>query len=140
MNKEDQVEKISSAVSFWLSMIISLMAVYAYCASNPQDDLATQKMRHFFRENFMEVSQFVKLPYAEQKEFAMKQKHPFYASYMIASEIEKEKIRALIHLSDDYSPNLYWLNVAFLWVVAFSTVWIVCKAIEGILDVARNRQ
>jgi hypothetical protein len=96
-------------------------------------------MRLFFRENIMEVAQFVKLPYDEQKAFAAKQQHPFYASYLAASEIEKEKIRALIHVSDDYSPNHYWLNVAFLWVIVFSAIWIVCKAIEGMLAVARNR-
>ena len=115
------------------------MAVYAYCLSTPQDDPAMQKMRLFFRENIMDVSQFVKLPYDGQKEFAAKQKHPFYSSYMVASEIEKEKIRALIHVSDDYSPNHYWLNVVFLWVIIFSSVWFICKTIEGIFAVARNR-
>ena len=138
-DEEDKVERISSAISFWLSIIISMMAVYAYCISTPQDDLPTQKMRLFFRANIMDVSQFVKLPFDEQKAFASKQKHPFYTSYMDASEIEKEKIRALIHVSDDYSPNHYWLNVAFLWVIVFSTVWFICKTIEGVLAVARDR-
>ena len=137
--EEDRVDKISSQISFWLSMIISVMAVYAYCLSNPQDDPATQKMRLFFRENIMVVSQFVKLSFDEQKEFAAKPRHPFYSSYLSASEIEKERIRALIHVSDDYSPNHYWLNVVFLWVIVFSAIWFICKAIEGILAVARNR-
>lgn len=136
---EGRIEKISSAISFWLSMALSVMAVYAYCVSNPQDDEATQKMRLFFKSNIMDVAQFIKLPYDEQKDFAAQQKHPFYTSYMNASEIEKEKIRALIHISDDYNPNHYWLNVAFLWVIVFSSVWFICKTIEGLFAVARQR-
>lgn len=136
--KEDKVEKVSSAISFWLAAIISIAAVFAYCKSTPQDDLATQKMRLFFRDNIIEVSEFIKLPFDEQNTFAENKTHPFYKGYMKASEIEKEKLRALIHVSDDYSPNHYWLNVVFLWVIVFSSVWFVAKIVEGVLVMVRD--
>jgi hypothetical protein len=138
--KEDNIEKVSSAISFWLALIISIVAVFSYCKSTPQDDPATQKMRLFFRDNIIEVSEFIKLPYDEQNTFAENKAHPFFKSYMKASELEKEKLRALIHVSDDYSPNHYWLNVVFLWVIVFSSVWFVAKIVEGILVMVRDKE
>ena len=138
--KEDRIEKVSSAISFWVATVISIVSIFAYYKSTPPDDLTTQKMRLFFRDNIMEVSEFIKLPFDEQNAFALKQTHPFYKSYMKSSETEKEKIRAIIHISDDYSPNHYWLNVAFLWLIVFSSVWFIAKIVEGILIMVRDKE
>ena len=138
--KEDKIEKVSSVISFWLAAVVSVIVVFAYYRSTPPDDPATQKMRLFFRDNIMEVAEFIKLPFDEQVAFAARQKHPFYRGYMKAGETEKEKLRALVHVSDDYSPNHYWLNVAFLWVIVFSSVWFVAKIVEGILVMVRDKE
>lgn len=136
--KGDKTEKAFSIIFFCLSAVLATVASYAYKNSVPQDDLATQNMRLFFKDNFMEVSQFIRLSYDEQEAFAGQDKHPFYKKYMSASEIEKEKIRALIHASGDYSPNHYWLNIAFLWGIVFTTIWFLCKVIEAILVYMRR--
>lgn len=136
--KGDKTEKAFSIIFFCLSAFLATIASYAYQNTAPQDDLATQNMRLFFKDNIMEVSQFVRLSYDEQEAFARQATHPFYKKYMSASEIEKEKIRALIHTSGDYSPNHYWLNIAFLWGIVFTTIWFICKVFESILVYMRR--
>ena len=59
----------------------------------------------------MDVAKFIRLPNDELQRFATLKSHPFYQTYLKSSEVEKEKIKALIHISRDYSPNQYWFNI-----------------------------
>lgn len=138
--KEDKKEKFSSRVTFWLSVVLSTGIVLWYYNSNPPDDQATRNMRLFFKKNIMAVTEFLQLAPEDQKVFAEKHKNPFYENYVNASVIEKEKIRALVHLSYDYSPNQYWFNVSFLWTIAFTSFWFIGKIVEAILIIVRDEQ
>jgi hypothetical protein len=95
-------------------------------------------MRSFFKENVMDVAKFIRLPNDELRGFAALKSHPFYQTYLKSSEVEKEKIRALIHISRDYNPNQYWFNIVFLWTIAFATLWFLGLILEAIIILVRR--
>ena len=136
--RNNQKEVISRRISFWLSFILAVGITYWYYASNPPDSAEMRKMRLFFKENIMDVAKFIRLPSDELKEFADSKIHPFYETYLKSSEIEKEKIKALIHISRDYSPNQYWFNIIFLWVIAFTTLWFLGLILEACIILVRQ--
>ena len=86
----------------------------------------------------MEVAKFIRLPFEELEEFAKSKKHPFYQTYLKSSEVEREKIKALIHISRDYSPKQYWFNIVFLWTIAFTTLWFLGLILEAVIILVRR--
>ncbi|SVD54533.1 uncharacterized protein METZ01_LOCUS407387, partial [marine metagenome] len=111
---DSQKEILNRRISFWLSFFLAVVITWWYYALNPPDSTEMRKMRLFFKNNIMEVAKFIRLPNDELQGFADSKSHPFYQTYLKSSEVEKEKINALIHISRDYSPNQYWFNVVFL--------------------------
>jgi hypothetical protein len=95
-------------------------------------------MRLFFKENIMDVAKFIRLPNDELREFTTLKSHPFYQTYLKSSEVEKEKIRALIHISRDYNPNQYWFNIVFLGTIAFAVIWFLGLILEAIIILVRR--
>ncbi|UCD12059.1 MAG: hypothetical protein JSU88_02950 [Nitrospinaceae bacterium] len=131
-------EKQYRRISFWLSFILATAVVVWYARSNPPDSPEMQKMRIFFKENIMEVSKFLALPREERGKFAAAKKHPFYQSFIKASEVEKKKIKALVHISTDYTPYQYWFNMVFLWTIFFTTFWFLGLMTEGAIILVRQ--
>ena len=86
----------------------------------------------------MDVAKFIRLPHEELEEFAKSKKHPFYQTYLKSSEVKREKIKALIHMSRDYSSNQYWFNIAFLWTIAFTTLWFLGLILEAVIILVRR--
>ena len=136
--RDEKKESLSRRISFWLSIIFATAMTCWYCVLNPVESAEMQKMRLFFKENIMEVSKFIRLPNEELKEFAQSQKHPFYQTYLKSSGVEREKIKALIHISGDYSPNQYWFNIIFLWTIAFTTLWFLGLILEAVIILVRR--
>ena len=136
--QDNQKEVLSRRISFWLSFILSVGISFWYYASNPPDSEEMQKMRLFFKGNIIDVAMFIRLPDDELQGFAALKSHPFYNTYLKSSEVEKEKIRALIHISRDYSPNQYWFNIIFLWTIAFTTLWFLGLVLEAIIILVRR--
>ena len=136
--RDNQKEVLSRRVSFCLSFILAIVITWWYYSLNPPDSKEMQKMRLFFKENVMDVAKFIRLPNDELQGFAALKSHPFYQTYLKSSEVEKEKIRALIHISRDYNPNQYWFNVVFLWTIAFATIWFLGLILEAIIILVRR--
>ena len=136
--RDNQKEVLSRRISFWLSFILAVGISFWYYALNPPDSTEMRKMRLFFKENIMDVAKFIRLPDDELQGFAALKSHPFYQTYLKSSEVEKEKIRALIHISRDYSPNQYWFNIVFLWAIAFATLWFLGLILEAIIILVRR--
>ena len=136
--RDNQKEVLSRRISFWLSFILAVGISFWYYALNPPDSTEMRKMRLFFKENIMDVAKFIRLPDDELQGFAALKSHPFYQTYLKSSEVEKEKIRALIHISRDYSPNQYWFNIIFLWMIAFATLWFLGLILEAIIILVRR--
>ena len=136
--RDNQKEVLSRRISFWLSFILAVGISFWYYALNPPDSTEMRKMRLFFKENIMDVAKFVRLPDDELQGFAALKSHPFYQTYLKSSEVEKEKIRALIHISRDYSPNQYLFNIVFLWTIAFTTLWFLGLILEAIIILVRR--
>jgi len=136
--RDNQKEVLSRRISFWLSFILAVGISFWYYALNPPDSTEMRKMRLFFKENIMDVAKFIRLPDDELQGFAALKSHPFYQTYLKSSEIEKEKIRALIHISRDYSPNQYLFNIVFLWTIAFTTLWFLGLILEAIIILVRR--
>ena len=136
--RDNQKEVLSRRISFWLSFILSVGLSFWYYALNPPDSIEMRKMRSFFKENIIDVAKFIRLPDDELKGFAALKGHPFYQTYLKSSEVQKEKIRALIHISRDYSPNQYWFNIIFLWTIAFTTLWFLGLILEAIIILVRR--
>lgn len=136
--RDEKKENLSRRISFWLALVFSIALTGWYYSSNPPDTAEMRKMRLFFKINIMEVATFIRLPYEELKEFAETKKHPFYRTYQKASEVEKEKIKALIHISRDYSPNQYWFNMVFLWAIAFTALWFLGLMLEAVIILVRR--
>ena len=134
----NQKEVLSRQISFWLSFILAVGISFWYYALNPPDSTEMRKMRLFFKENIMDIAKFIRLPDDELQGFAALKSHPFYQTYFKSSEVEKEKIRALIHISRDYSPNQYWFNIVFLWTIAFATLWFLGLILEAIIILVRR--
>ncbi len=70
--------------------------------------------------------------------FAYKKKHPFYLKYVNSSESEKAELKALIHVSTDYTPNQYWFNLFFAWVIFFTTFWFIGLMAEACIILMRR--
>ena len=136
--RDNQKEVLSRRVSFCLSFILAVGISFWYYALNPPDSTEMRKMRLFFKENIMDVAKFIRLPDDELQGFAALKSHPFYQTYLKSSEVEKEKIRALIHISRDYSPNQYLFNIVFLWTIAFTTLWFLGLILEAIIILVRR--
>ena len=135
---EDKKEKLISRISLWVSIILTTIVVYWYYNNNPPDSPAVVKMRMFFKEYNRDVMTFIDLPRDEMIEFAYKKKHPFYLKYVKATEVEKADLRALIHISTDYTPNQYWFNLFFAWVIFFSTFWFMGLMVEACIVLMRR--
>ena len=135
---EDSKEKLISRISLWASLILTTLVVIWYYNDNPPDSPAVVKMRVFFKENNRDVMTFVDLPRNEMIAFAYKKKHPFYLKYVNASEPEKAKLKALIHISTDYTPNQYWFNLFFAWVIFFTTFWFIGLMVEACIILMRR--
>jgi hypothetical protein len=136
--RDNQKEVLSRRVSFYLSFILAIVITWWYYSLNPPDSKEMQKMRLFFKENVMDVAKFIRLPNDELQGYAALKSHPFYQTYVKSSEVEKEKIRALIHISRDYSPNQHWFNIVFLWTIAFATLWFLGLILEAIIILVRR--
>ena len=136
--RDNQKEVLSRRVSFCLSFILAIVITWWYYSLNPPDSTEMRKMRLFFKENIMDVAKFIRLPDDELQGFAALKSHPFYQTYLKSSEVEKEKIRALIHISRDYSPNQYLFNIVFLWTIAFTTLWFLGLILEAIIILVRR--
>ena len=136
--RDEKKESLSRRISFWLSIIFATAMTCWYCVLNPVESAEMQKMRLFFKENIMEVAKFIRLPNEELTEFAKSKEHPFYQTYLKSSEVEREKIKALIHISRDYSPNQYWFNIVFLWTIAFTTLWFLGLILEAVIILVRQ--
>ena len=135
---EDKKEKCISRISLWVSIILTTIVVYWYYNDNPPDSPAVVKMRMFFKEHNRDVMTFIDLPRDEMIEFAYKKKHPFYLKYVKATEVEKADLRALIHISTDYTPNQYWFNLFFAWVIFFTTFWFIGLMVEACIVLMRR--
>ena len=135
---EDKKEKLISRISLWVSIILTTIVVYWYYNNNPPDSPAVVKMRMFFKQYNRDVMTFIDLPRDEMIEFAYKKKHPFYLKYVKATEVEKADLRALIHISTDYTPNQYWFNLFFAWVIFFTTFWFIGVMAEACIVLMRR--
>jgi len=135
---EDKKEKWISRISLWVSIILTTIVVYWYYNNNPPDSPAVVKMRMFFKQYNRDVMTFIDLPRDEMIEFAYKKKHPFYLKYVKATEVEKADLRALIHISTDYTPNQYWFNLFFAWVIFFTTFWFIGLMAEACIVLMRR--
>ena len=135
---EDSKEKLISRISLWTSLILTTLVVIWYYNDNPPDSPAVVKMRVFFKENNRDVMTFVDLPRNEMIAFAYKKKHPFYLKFVNASESEKAKLKALIHISTDFTPNQYWFNLFFAWVIFFTTFWFIGLMVEACIILMRR--
>ena len=136
--RDNQKEVLSRRISFWLSFILAVGISFWYYTLNPPASTEMRKMRLFFKENIIGVAKFIRLPDNELQGFAALKSHPFYQTYLKSSEVEKEKIRALIHISRDYSPNQYWFNIVILWAIAFATLWFLGLILEAIIILVRR--
>ena len=136
--RDNQKEVLSRRVSFCLSFILAIVITWWYYALNPPDSTEMRKMRLFFKENIMDIAKFVRLPNDELQEFVASRSHPFYQTYLKSSEVEREKIKALIHISRDYTPNQYWFNIIFLWTIAFTTLWFLGLILEAVIILVRR--
>ena len=134
----NQKEIFNRRVSFWLSFTLAIVITWWYYSLNPPDSTEMRKMRLFFKENIMDVAKFIRLPNDELLEFTTLKSHPFYQTYLKSSEVEKEKIRALIHISRDYNPNQYWFNIVFLGTIAFAAIWFLGLILEAIIILVRR--
>ena len=134
----NQKEVFNRRVSFWLSFILAILITCWYYSLNPPGSTEMRKMRLFFKENIMDVAKFIRLSDDELQGFAVLKSHPFYQTYLKSSEVEKEKIRALIHISRDYNPNQYWFNIVFLWTITFATLWFLGLILEAIIILVRR--
>ena len=133
-----QKEFFNRQVSFCLSFVLAIVITWWYYSLNPPGSTEMRKMRLFFKENIMDVAKFIRLPDDELQGFAALKSHPFYQTYLKSSEVEKEKIRALIHISRDYNPNQYWFNIVFLWTIAFAALWFLGLILEAIIILVRR--
>ena len=61
-----------------------------------------------------------------------------HKKYIKASTVEQERIRSLIHISRDFTPNQYWFNLFFLFVMSFTTFWFIGLMIEACIVIMRR--
>ncbi len=130
--------KRNRKISFWAAIILSTLTTGWYFIAVPPDTPEVQRMRLFFKNNNMEVAEFIALPRNERKAYAEKKSHPFYKTYVSVNETERKQIKALIHMSYDYTPNQYWFNIFFLWLIFITTFWFIGLMIEGVIILIRT--
>ena len=135
---EDSKEKWISRISLWVSLLLTTAVVVWYYQDTPPDSPEVVKMRIFFKERNQQVMTFIKMNRNERIAFAYKNKHPFFKNYVKASTVEQEKIRSLIHISTDYTPNQYWFNLFFMWVIFFTTFWFIGLMAEACIVIMRR--
>lgn len=135
---DDNTERLIRRISLWTSLLLTAAVVVWYYQANPRDSPEIIKMRMFFKERNMEIGKFINLDKNEQVAFAYKNKHPFYKKYIKASTVEQERIRSLIHISRDFTPNQYWFNLFFLFVMSFTTFWFIGLMIEACIVIMRR--
>ncbi len=135
---DDTFDQWVGKASLWGSVLLALLVTGWYYQNTPPDTEEVQKMRLYFKENSGALITFIKMPHDEKEKFTAQQKHPFYKSYMKASEVEKGKINALIHVSTDYTPNQYWFNLVFLWTIFFTTFWFLGLMTQGVINLMRR--
>ena len=58
--------------------------------------------------------------------------------FVKANEVEKADLRALIHISTDYTPNQYWFNLFFAWIIFFTTFWFIGLMVEACIILMRR--
>jgi hypothetical protein len=136
--RDEKKEKLYGKISIWIAFVLSTAITIAYGVTHPPDSDEVQTMRLFFKENGHTVTKFLRLSREERKAFARKKKHPFYSSYLKSSEMEKEEIKALIHISMDYTPNQYWFNFVFIWTIGFASFWFIGVMMEGAIILMRK--
>ena len=136
--RDDKKEKLYGKISIWIAIVLSTAITISYGVTHPPDSEEVQEMRLFFNKNGHAVSKFLRMTRQERKAFAEKKKHPFYASYIKASDTEKDKIKALIHISMDYTPNQYWFNFFFIWTIGFASFWFIGVMAEGAIILVRK--
>ena len=135
---DDNTERLIRRISLWASLLLTTALVVWYYQANPRDSPEIIKMRMFFKERNMEVGKFINLDNNEQITFAYTNKHPFYKKYIKASTVEQERIRSLIHISRDFTPNQYWFNLFFLSVMSLTTFWFIGLMIEACIVIMRR--
>lgn len=135
---DDATEKLIRKISLWVSLLLTTAIVVWYYQGNPPDSPEVVKMRVFFKERNKVVGTFINMKKNEQIAFAYRSKHPFYKSYIKASTVEQERIRSLIHISTDYTPNQYWFNLFFLWVIFFTFFWFIGLMAEACIVLVRR--
>jgi hypothetical protein len=135
---EDNKEKWISRISLWVSIFLTTAIVIWYYQSTPPDSPEVVRMRVFFKEKNREVMTFLNMDRNEQIAFAYKKKHPFYMSYIKTSTVEKERIRSLAHISTDFTPNQYWFNLVFMWVIFFTAFWFLGLMAEACIVIMRR--
>jgi hypothetical protein len=135
---DDNTERWIQRISLWVSLLLTTFLVVWYYQANPPDSPEVTKMRVFFKEKNREVGKFINQDKNEQISFAFKNKHPFYKSYVMSSAVEQERIRSLIHISTDYTPNQYWFNLFFMWVMCFTTFWFLGLMAEACIVIMRR--
>jgi hypothetical protein len=136
--RDDKKEKLYGKISIWIAIVLSTAITISYGVTHPPDSEEVQEMRLFFNKNGHTVSKFLRMTREERKAFAEKKKHPFFASYVKASDTEKDEIKALIHISMDYTPNQYWFNFFFIWTIGFASFWFIGVMAEGAIILVRK--
>ncbi|PIQ97382.1 MAG: hypothetical protein COV67_04535 [Nitrospinae bacterium CG11_big_fil_rev_8_21_14_0_20_56_8] len=137
---EEKRGKWGKRISFWGSFVLATAVTFWYYTHTPPDTEEMKQMRLFFKNNANEVMSFVNLPHEEMVERAKKMDHPFYKTFPRKTAIERDKIRALVHISTDYTPNQYWFNIVSLWLIAFTTLWFLGLMIEASLIIVQKER
>jgi hypothetical protein len=135
---DDNTERLIRRISLGICLVLTTVLVVWYYQQNPPDSPEVVKMRMFFNKKNREVGKFINLNKNEQIAFAYKNKHPFYKRYIKSSTVEQERIRSLIHISRDYTPNQYWFNLFFMWVMCFTTFWFISLMAEACIVIMRR--
>ena len=136
--RDEKKEKLYGKISIWVSLVLAALLTVGYGVTHPPDSKEVQEMRMFFNSNGHAVSKFLRMTREEKKSFAEKKKHLFYSSYLKASEVEKEDIKALVHISFDYTPNQYWFNIFFICTIGFASFWFIAVMAEGAIILVRK--
>ncbi|MGP0567197.1 hypothetical protein ACTRW9_04875 [Nitrospina sp. 32_T5] len=137
---DDKLDRLVGKISLWISLFLATAMTVWYAMANPPDGDELKRMRLFFKENAIKVGEFLRMPHDEKIKEVKKAKHPFYHSYMKASEVEKGKIRKIYHESIDYTPYQYWFNLFGLWMIAFSGFWFIGLMIQGVVNLVRQQK
>ena len=140
LDPEDKKNRLYSLISFWISLALSLAVCLLYYKSNPPDEQPTKDMRTFIAKNARQVTEFLRMTLDEKNNFIKINKHPFYKNYLEASEVTKQEIDGIVHISTDYKPTQYWVNLIFLWVIFFSAFWFIGLIIEAINQLVRQEK